>query len=150
MSVKTVFKTITSESSLNQSIPIEIIATIPEDLQASKIPISLTLCYQKDRNNDSKYQIPSTFMYYHYSIPNRLRTKKATDDDVIGIPLIDTDNDWIKDISRKIANMVAKKYNKPCYVAWSNTKLMDNSTISMDQLFVLRSCMEFVQSIMKQ
>lgn len=143
-----------ADGSIGQT-PLEIIATVPVDQTNKKVPISITVCYQKEQavNEDgtpsSKSNQASTLQYYHYSLPNRIASRKQTEP-IVGIPLIDTSNDWVRDISRKLANATAKKHNCPCYVAWSTTKPHDNTTISMDQMYVLRNCIEFINTIYNQ
>ncbi|KAG0668988.1 hypothetical protein C6P45_004205 [Maudiozyma exigua] len=147
----TVTHYITPENiSLGQT-PLEIIATFAKDPANKKTPISITICYQKDKpqqdkdGNQTKGQ-SSTLQYYHYSIPNSLKNHKIHES-VIGIPLLDSNNDWVRDISRKLADATAKKYNVPCYVAWSTTKPSDTTSISMDQMYVLRNCINFINTL---
>ncbi|SMN20218.1 similar to Saccharomyces cerevisiae YPL144W POC4 Component of a heterodimeric Poc4p-Irc25p chaperone involved in assembly of alpha subunits into the 20S proteasome [Maudiozyma saulgeensis] len=152
MATRTITHYITPEDSPLGGTSLEIIATIGKDLSSKKIPISLTICYQKDKPEiDEQGKVisktqSSTLQYYHYSIPNKLRNRK-NNEFVIGIPLLDTNNDWVRDISRKLADATAKKYEVPCYVSWSTTKPSDVTSISMDQMFVLRNCINFINTL---
>lgn len=152
MATKTIRHYITAEDSVVGATPLEIISTIPNDLNNKKIPISLTICYQKSKPdeeniNSLKSTQPSTLLYYHYSIPNRIRTRRPGED-VVGISLLDTNNDWVRDISRKLANAIAKKYDTPCYVSFSTTKTLNPNSVSMDQMYVLKHCIQFINSIL--
>ncbi|KAK5780012.1 hypothetical protein RI543_002552 [Arxiozyma heterogenica] len=111
MLVKTVKRTVSRDASNNEVfVPIEIIATIPNNIDSEnskRIPISLTFRNVNDSQEIAKLQC------YHYAIP-RYNSK-----DIVDIPLISSVNDWISEVSRKIAVSIARKYGKPCY-----TKLM--------------------------
>ena len=113
MATRTITHYITPEDSPLGGTSLEIIATIGKDPSIKKIPISLTICYEKEKpevddqgNLISKVQ-PSTLQYYHYSIPNKLQSRKS-DEPVIGIPLLDTNNGMPITIKVKI-----KKQNLP-------------------------------------
>lgn len=150
-SVKTISHIIEPENSLISNTPIEIVATIPTDLSSVKIPISITISYLKDKrnggSNNELTKLPTRLTYYHYAIPKRTNSGK-NGEEVVGIPLIDSNNDWVRDVSRKLATSIAKKYKKPVYVAWSATSMESSSTISMDQIYVLKNCIDFMSSIL--
>ncbi|CAL9731182.1 proteasome chaperone 4 [Monosporozyma unispora] len=140
MLVKTIIKTVSSEdeeSNRFQSVPIEIIATIPEikDTENKRIPISITLRHVNDSQEMSKLQC------YHYAIPKR------DSSDIIDVPLLDTPNNWISEVTRKISISTAKKYHKPCYTAWSSSEAMSNGISPMDQLYILKKCINLLDTL---
>lgn len=152
MSTRTITHYVTPEDGAIGQTPLEIIATVPTDQSNKKVPISITVCYQKEQAASTEGSLvprsnqQCTLQYYHYSLPNRIATRKQAEP-IVGIPLIDSSNDWVRDISRKLADATAKKHNCPCYVAWSTTKPNDSTTISMDQMYVLRNCIQFINTL---
>lgn len=142
MSVKTVIRSVSDE---DESIPIEIIATIPDNDKSSddsntndnskRVPIAITLRNVNDSQEMSRLQC------YHYAIPKR------NSKDIIDIPLLNTNNDWIGEVTRKIAVSTAKKYEKPCYIAWSSSSSIQNSFSPMDQLYILKKCINLLNTM---
>ncbi|CAR28564.1 hypothetical protein ZYGR_0S01970 [Zygosaccharomyces rouxii] len=112
MQTKTVSHTI--ETPLE---PIQLLATLPVN-DSKKTPISITISGS------------AGLACYHYAIPYR--------DDVVGSLMVDDANDSKRDITRQLATLVAKKYQRPCYVAYAcnNTE---------DQLLIIRQCIEFLK-----
>lgn len=139
MLVKTVKRTVSRDASNNEVfIPIEIIATIPNNIDSEnskRIPISLTFRNVNDSQEIAKLQC------YHYAIP-RYNSK-----DIVDIPLVSSVDDWISEVSRKIAVSIARKYGKPCYVAWSSSQSIESASFPMDQLFILKKCKDLLGSI---
>lgn len=147
MAVKTITRIVSQNDDDDDNgpfIPIEIIATIPNNdddnknnkNNNNKIPISITLRNVNDSKELSKLQC------YHYAILNR-----HSSNDIIDIPLLDTNNDWISEITRKIAILLVKKTGKPCYVSWSSSSTNSNEMASMDQLFILKNCINLLNSL---
>lgn len=155
-------------SPLLGSTPFEIQLTIPTDLESRKVPISVHVFFEKrvptrseeeereekekaatvmDTDVTSSQQQASTLVYYHYAIPSHLRHRKAGED-IAGISLLDTSDDTVRDISRKLCEALARKYQKPCYVAWSSARPGGSTGTSIDQLYVLRNCMDFVNGVL--
>lgn len=126
MSTRTVSHTVSSPV----SSPIELIATLPTDPQSRKIPMTVILGFKTVEDEE-----PMSLASYHYAIPYR------DTDQVVSTPLLDTNNDWIRDITRQVATIMCKKFHKPCYVGWSNA-LGQHTT--PDQLFVVKNCIEFI------
>lgn len=103
---------------------IDVVATLPADAGsahgAQKLPISLVLGSPRG---------PLTC--YHYAVPFR-------DDEVVGTVLVDCADDAVRDITRQLATLVAKKFRVPCYVAWG-------SAAASDQLLVIRRCIQLIK-----
>lgn len=130
MSVRTISHTIESPGSL----PVELVVTLPNDLESRKIPISVTLGFKTGQERQ-----PMALACYHYAIP--YRNKK----EVVGTSLLDSNNDWIRDVTRQTATIIAKKFHKPCYVGWATSaNNKHTSGVSMDQLFVIKECVAFL------
>lgn len=119
------------------SSPVELVVTVPTDSKLTTVPISVILGFQSD---DSPHQ-PMSLMSYHYAIPYR------NTDQVVGTALLDTNNDWIRDITRQLATLISKKFHRPCYVGWSNA-VGQGSTA--DQLFVIKQCIQFINYVITQ
>ena len=153
-------------SPLLGSTPFEIQLTIPADLESRKVPISVHVFFEKRvppptgsekeastaaavDNSDvaASQQQASTLVYYHYAVPSHLRHRKAGED-IAGISLLDTSDDTVRDISRKLCEALARKYQKPCYVAWSSARPGGSAQSSIDQLYVLKNCMDFVNGVL--
>lgn len=145
MLVKTVKRTVSRNDPNNEEfVPIEIIATIPTDIadedglrNNKRIPISLTFRNVNDSQEIAKLQC------YHYAVPKR------NSKEIVDIPLIPSVNDWVSEIARKITVATAKKYNRPCYVAWSSSQSVQNTTFPTDQLFILKKCINSLDSMLK-
>lgn len=143
MLVKTVKRTVSRDTPNNEIfVPIEIVATIPNDIgnedgsdNGKRIPISLIFRNVNDSQEIAKLQC------YHYAIPKR------DSKEIVDIPLILSANDWISEVTRKIAVFTAKRYSKPCYVAWSSSQSIENASFPMDQLFILKKCKTLLDSI---
>lgn len=141
MLVKTIIRSVSSEdeeSNSFQSVPIEMIVTIPEndDKETNKrIPISITLRNVNDSQEMSKLQC------YHYAIPKR------DSKEIIDLPLLDTPNDWISEVTRNVSVSTAKKYGKPCYAAWSSSQSKSQGVSPMEQLYILKKCINVLDSI---
>lgn len=73
----------------------------------AKAPVSLNVCLSETAEPAAS----SDLECYYYTI---LSKKK-----VLGIPLRDTQSDWLRDLARLCATMATKQYGKPCYVAVS-------------------------------
>lgn len=96
---------------------VQVLATLPAN-DSNKTPISITVSGS------------AGLACYHYAIPYR--------DDVVGSLMVDNGNDAKRDITRQLATLIAKKYHRPCYVAYAcaNTE---------DQLLIIRQCIEFLK-----
>lgn len=112
------------------SSPIELVASLPKDPESRKTPISVILGFKNSEDEE-----PMTLASYHYAIPYRDTAQ------VVGTPLLDTNNDWVRDITRQVATLMCKKFHKPCYVAWSTAP---GQHATPDQLFVVKNCVQFV------
>lgn len=126
-------KTVTHTLQSPISAPVELIATVPTDLENCKTPISLVLGFKSDEAEQ-----PTTLMSYHYALPYH-KTQQ-----VVGTPLLDTNNDWVRDLTRQLATLICKKLNRPCYVAWSNAVGQQGTP---DQLFVIKHCIDFLAKV---
>lgn len=124
-------RTVTHTVSSPLSSPIELIATLPTDLESSKTPITVVLGFKNGEDEE-----PMTLASYHYALPYRETGK------VVGTALLDTNNDWIRDITRQVATLMCKKFNKPCYVGWANAV---GQHATPDQLFVVKNCIDFIK-----
>ena len=142
MSVRTVRKVITPSLSLSSSL-IDVIVTIPTDSSNKKIPISITLSATEvsEVNNDNGSGDLSNLICYHYSIPRNSSKKE-----VVSAVLLDTNNDWIRDVTRQLSTLICKKYGHPCYVGWSNKSSYINA---MDQLMVIKECIKFLNTVIE-
>lgn len=144
--IRTITKTLSQENdemSFVQNAPLELIITLPVDMESIKIPISISICYGKTKEHNKK--INGKLECYHYALPNHRKEKK----EVLDMPLIDTNNDWIREVTRNIAILTCRKYNKPCYVTWSSMK-PTTEQITMDQLFILGKCMNLITSSIEE
>ncbi|QLQ81453.1 hypothetical protein HG537_0F02140 [Torulaspora globosa] len=109
---------------------VELIVTIPSDVDNAKVPISVIIGFQDDER-----EAPMSLVSYHYAIPYR-STKQ-----VVGTALLDTSNDWVRDVTRQLATLISNKFNRPCYVGWSNSMGQQGS---IDQLFIIKQCIQFI------
>lgn len=100
--------------------PVQVLATLPAS-NSQKTPISLSISGS------------AGLACYHYAIPFR--------DDVVGSLMVDDADDAKRDIARQLATLVAKKYRRPCYVAYARST-------SEDQLLIIRQCTEFLRQHM--
>ncbi|CCE64005.1 hypothetical protein TPHA_0G01690 [Tetrapisispora phaffii CBS 4417] len=148
MSVKTTKKIITPSFSLSSSV-IDIVATIPTSLDNKKIPITVNIALidSNQASEDGEYRSDdvrdiseTNLQCYHYSIPSRLKTQE-----VVSSVLLDTDNDYIRDITRQLSVLICKKYEHPCYVSWSSNGSIN--TTSMDHLSVIKECVAFIKEL---
>lgn len=128
-SVKTVHQVLESQL----GTPLELLVTIPQDPTAKKIPITIVLGIQ------SKSSQLSTLCCYHYCIPNR------NGNEIFGTALLDTNNDWILDVTRQAATAVSKKFHRPCYVAWSAPQ--DHQYNSVEQTYVVKQCLDYIKNL---
>ncbi|CCC68233.1 hypothetical protein NCAS_0B01490 [Naumovozyma castellii] len=148
MSVRTIGKVILSEDSIISVPAIQIIATVPTDPTSKKIPISLSICYggeisTNDSETNKTNMKQSKLMSYYYALPHRRK-----EDDVIGVPLLDTNNDIIRDMTKRLALLMVKKFNKPCYVALSIASESDSNSLASNQIFVIKKCIDFVVTVL--
>ncbi|QLL30942.1 hypothetical protein HG536_0A07570 [Torulaspora globosa] len=109
---------------------VELVATIPTELENARIPISVVLGFA-----DDSAEAPMRLLSYHYALPYR------TTQQVVGTALLDTSNDWVRDVTRQLATLISKKFGRPCYVGWSNGAGQQRS---VDQLFVIKQCIQFI------
>ncbi|CCH59233.1 hypothetical protein TBLA_0B03950 [Henningerozyma blattae CBS 6284] len=140
-------------SPLNDSQSIEIILTIPEaiDQQSKKIPVSMVL-YHNDNYRPETTGIDQDkvkLISYHYAVPY---TKNNGRTEVVSTPLLDTNVDLYRDLTRQISTLLVKKLNIPVYVAYGELigAPVSQSAIPMDQLFILRKCIAFVEEQLKK
>lgn len=144
--IRTIVKTLGQEkdkTALMQNPPLELTITMPGDKTAAKVPISISVCYGKTQDHTRK--INGKLQCYHYALPNH----RVRNGEVMDIPLVDTNIEWIREVTRKIAVLTCKKYIQPCYVAWSSMK-PSGEQITMDQLFILGKCMDLIKSSLKE
>lgn len=73
-----------------------------------KAPVTLNVCLSESSEAKS-----SDLECYYYTVLNK------RDGKILGIPLRDTQLDWVRDFARLCATMVTKQAQKPCYVAVS-------------------------------
>lgn len=73
-----------------------------------KTPVSVNVCLSESEKPQS-----SDLECYYYTVLNK------RDGKVLGIPLRDTQLDWVRDFARLCATMVTKQHSKPCYVTVS-------------------------------
>ncbi|CCD24943.1 Poc4p NDAI_0E01270 [Naumovozyma dairenensis CBS 421] len=170
MSTRTIHKQIVSDSSSFISLPaIELITTIPTSQESNKIPISLIVSLGGDNfidgnvstlleNEGNIKRIDTqlgTLVSYYYALPRRTSRNKSDtsiqrDPEVIGMPLLDTSYDTVADITRQLAILIVKKYHRPCYVAWSLKNGSDLSSLELNQLFIVKKCMEILVPLLKE
>lgn len=135
MSTKTIKQDIKPALSISSSI-IELIATFPEDIKKNKkAPISLTLSTKEDDQNNNN---DVSLKCYYYSLPSH-----RNNNDIVGTCLLDTNDDFIRDITRQLSTIIAKKFGNPCYVAWG----VPNSAIDgfqLEQLTIVKECIDFL------
>ncbi|CCK67990.1 Poc4p KNAG_0A03020 [Huiozyma naganishii CBS 8797] len=146
MSVRTVIRDLKSDEDASVSVPLQLVATIPTDEANTKIPISISVSYLNGGATGAQRAGTAKLQSYHYAVPNRRASHKK--DNVADMPLLDTNNDWVRDLTRKIAVSVAKRHGKPCYVAWASNTELNGNGLSMDQLFMLKSCISAIDSMM--
>ncbi|CAI4052817.1 hypothetical protein N7582_005568 [Saccharomyces uvarum] len=144
MLVRTVAQTIESESGFLQPA-LDIIATIPADAQSRKIPISLVVgCKQ-----DDSLKSTSSLACYYYAIPlakGRYPNLKSGKGGVVGVPLLDTNDDRVRDMTRRLATIISEKFNRPCYVAWSSSPNEDSSMLVTSHLYILKKCLNLLKA----
>lgn len=112
MYTKTISHTIETPSD-----SIELVATVPVT-DSKKVPITLDIAGS------------AGLACYHYSVPFR--------DEVVGSIMVDNADESKRDITRQLATLVAKKYQRPCYVAYARAN-------AEDQLLIIRQCIEFLK-----
>lgn len=115
---KTVYETI--ETPLEC---VDVVATLPAPAEVSsgtkKLPISLVVGASK-----------SPLLCYHYAVPYK--------QDVVGSVLVDSADDAVRDVTRQLATLVAKKFRVPCYVGWGCAS-------ASDQLLVISKCIQLIK-----
>lgn len=109
---------------------IELVGTVPTALDNAKVPISVILGFR-----DDEIEAPMRLVSYHYALPYR------NSEQVVGTALLDTSDDWARDITRQLATLISKKFHRPCYVGWSESAAQQRS---IDQLFVIKQCIQFI------
>ncbi|EHM99866.1 Poc4p [Saccharomyces cerevisiae x Saccharomyces kudriavzevii VIN7] len=143
MSIRTVIQSIESESGFLQPA-LDIVATIPVDAQSNRIPISLVVGFKQEYPLKSA----SSLACYYYAIPltkDRYMNSKSGGSGVVGIPLLDTNNDKIRDIARRLATIISEKFKRPCYITWSSLPNEDSSMLIANHLYILNKCLNFLK-----
>lgn len=131
MTIKIITKTI--ENFVGSSSSLQLLLSLPE-VDSKKKPISFTI-YNKTTTNDPLTDKVS-LVSYHYAVPYK--------NDVVSTVLLDTNKELYKEVSRQLSTIMAKKFQKPVYVAFGELD-SSNNDLQLDQLFVLRSCVKYVE-----
>ncbi|QHS76594.1 Poc4p [Saccharomyces paradoxus] len=144
MLVKTVSRTIESESGFLRPT-LDVIATVPADDHSKKIPISLVVGFKQGASLNSALSLAC----YYYAIPlakDRHMSLKSAGNNVVGIPLLDTNDDRIRDMTRRLATIISEKFNRPCYVTWSSLPRGDPSMLVTNHLYILKKCLDLLKT----
>ncbi|CAI4038904.1 hypothetical protein SMKI_06G2560 [Saccharomyces mikatae IFO 1815] len=144
MLVRTVTQTIESESGFLHPA-LDIVATLPADIQSKKIPISLVVGFKQEGPMNSG----SGLACYYYAIPlvkERHMSLKSDGSNVVGVPLLDTSDDRIRDVTRRLATIISEKFSRPCYVTWSSLPKEDTSILVTNHVYILKKCLDFLKA----
>nr|AAS56461.1 YPL144W [Saccharomyces cerevisiae] len=144
MLVKTISRPIESESGFLQPT-LDVIATLPADDRSKKIPISLVVGFKQEASLNSS----SSLSCYYYAIPlmrDRHINLKSGGSNVVGIPLLDTKDDRIRDMARHMATIISERFNRPCYVTWSSLPSEDPSMLVANHLYILKKCLDLLKT----
>lgn len=127
-------KTITTEHTIERVLgdPLKLVVTVPTAPadDGSRTPITLFV--------DSAPALgrhPSVLASLSYAVPSK------RSDHVHCTALQDPNNDFIGDVTRQIATLVASKFRRPCYAGCSTGLGLD-----FHQLAVVKGCVETVGS----
>lgn len=131
MSVRTSSHVITSAI----GDPIELVVTLPQDTAGKKAPITIAFGFQAERSHLPKLAC------YHYALPSR------DGSEIVGTTLLDTSNDWIRDVTRQTATAVSKKFSVPCYVTWATEP--NQGYNSINQIHVVKESINFINELRK-